>query len=252
VGSAAYSNTLAPMRTVALIQARTGSTRLPGKVLAELGGQPLLSLVIERTLAAPGLDAVAVATSDLRRDDAVAALAERSGVGVVRGSEQDVLDRFRAGARQLGAELVVRVTADCPLVDPELIGRLLAFREREGLDYAAIPTGGIPGVRCFPDGLDTEVFTADALDIAWREATSAPDREHVSLLIKRDARFRRAFLESDVDLARERWTVDHPEDLEFVRAVVARLGRDCGYRDVLALLEREPTLREINVQPSRT
>jgi spore coat polysaccharide biosynthesis protein SpsF (cytidylyltransferase family) len=240
------------MRTVALIQARMGSTRLPGKVLMPLDGQPLLSLVIERTLVAPGLDAVAVATSDLRRDDAVAALAEQAGIAVVRGSEQDVLDRFHAGAEQLDAALIVRVTADCPLVDPELIGRLLAFRAREDLDYAAIPTGRIPGVRCFPDGLDTEAFTAEALDIAWREATSPPDREHVSLLIKRDERFRRAFLESDVDLGHERWTVDHPEDLEFVRAVVARLGRDCGYRDVLALLEREPELRAINVQPSRT
>jgi spore coat polysaccharide biosynthesis protein SpsF (cytidylyltransferase family) len=240
------------MRTVALVQARMGSTRLPGKVLEPLDGRPLLSLVLERTLAAAGLDAVAVATSDLARDDIVATLAEQAGVDVVRGSEQDVLDRFHAGAEQLGAELVVRVTADCPLVDSELIGRLLAFREREALDYAAIPTGGIPGVRCFPDGLDTEMFTAAALDIAWREATSAPDREHVSLLIKRDERFRRAFLESDVDLAHERWTVDYPEDLEFVRTVVARLGRDCGYRDVLALLKREPALREINVQPSRT
>jgi spore coat polysaccharide biosynthesis protein SpsF (cytidylyltransferase family) len=240
------------MRTVALVQARTGSTRLPGKVLAELDGKPLLSLVLERTLAAPGLDAVAVATSDLSRDDVVAALADHAGVAVVRGSEQDVLDRFHAGAEQVAADVIVRVTADCPLVDPELIGRVIALRDREGLDYAAIPTGGIPGVRCWPDGLDTEVFTAAALDIACREATSAPDREHVSLLIKRDERFRRAFLESDVDLADERWTVDHPEDLEFVRAVVARLGRDCGYRDVLALLAREPGLREINVQPSRT
>jgi spore coat polysaccharide biosynthesis protein SpsF (cytidylyltransferase family) len=234
------------MRTVALIQARMGSTRLPGKVLAPLAGTPLLALVIERTAAAPGLDAIAVATSDLARDDVVAAVAEEAGVDVVRGSEQDVLDRFHGGAERLGADVLVRITADCPLVDPELIGRVIDLRARNRLDYAAIPTGGLPGIRCFPDGLDCEVFTATALAIAWREATDPYDREHVSPLIKRDARFARAYLEADTDLAAERWTVDHPEDLEFVRAVVDRLGRACGYRGILALLEREPELRALN------
>jgi spore coat polysaccharide biosynthesis protein SpsF (cytidylyltransferase family) len=234
------------MRTVALIQARMGSTRLPGKVLAPLAGTPLLALVIERTAAAPGLDAIAVATSDLARDDVVAAVAEEAGVDVVRGSEQDVLDRFHGGAERLGADVLVRITADCPLVDGELIGRVIDLRARNRLDYAAIPTGGLPGIRCFPDGLDCEVFTAAALAIAWREATDPYDREHVSPLIKRDARFARAYLEADTDLAAERWTVDHPEDLEFVRAVVERLGRACGYREILALLEREPELRALN------
>jgi spore coat polysaccharide biosynthesis protein SpsF (cytidylyltransferase family) len=237
------------MRTVALIQARMGSTRLPGKVLAPLAGTTLLDLMIERLVPTPGLDAIAVATSDLARDDAVAAVAEAAGIGVVRGSEQDVLDRFHRGARQLGADIVVRITADCPLVDPELIGRLIAFREREGLDYAAIPTSPVPdeaGIRRFPDGLDGELFTAAALEIAWTEATSAFEREHVSPFIKESSRFTRGFMESDVDLAHERWTVDYAQDLDFVRAVVDRLGRDCGYRDILALLEREPELRELN------
>jgi glutamate-1-semialdehyde 2,1-aminomutase len=239
------------MRTVALIQARMGSTRLPGKVLAPLAGTPLLGLVIERTAAARGLDAIAVATSDLDRDDAVAAVARAAGVDVVRGSEQDVLDRFQRGARQLGADVVVRVTADCPLVDSELIGRVIDLRARERLDYAAIPTGPIAGLRCFPDGLDCEVFTAAALASAWREATDLYDREHVSPFIKREERFARAFLEAETDLGAERWTVDYPQDLDFVRAVVQRLGRNCGYRDILALLDREPELRAIN-QPSRT
>jgi spore coat polysaccharide biosynthesis protein SpsF (cytidylyltransferase family) len=237
------------MRTVALIQARMGSTRLSGKVLAPLAGTTLLDLMIERVVPTPGLDAIAVATSDLARDDAVAAVAEEAGVGVVRGSEQDVLDRYQQGARELGADIVVRLTADCPLVDPELIGRLIAYRERERLDYAAIPTGPVPdeaGIRRFPDGLDGEMFTAAVLEIAWREATSAFDREHVSPFIKNDGRFSHGFLESDVDRAHERWTVDYPQDLDFVRAVVDRLGRRCGYRDIVALLEREPELRELN------
>ena len=250
------------MRTVALIQARMGSTRLPGKVLAPVAGRPLLSLVVDRTAAAPGLDAVAIATSDLERDEPIAAFAEQTGVAVIRGSEQDVLDRFRRGAVELGADVVVRITADCPLVDAELIGRVIELREREGLDYAGIPISPLPArpdLRPFADGLDCELFTAAALEIAWREATDPYDREHVSPFIKRDARFSCGFLGGDTDLSRERWTVDYPEDLEFVRAVVERLGRDCGYRDILALLDREPQLRELNAglgstpaQPSRT
>jgi spore coat polysaccharide biosynthesis protein SpsF (cytidylyltransferase family) len=236
------------VRTVALIQARMGSTRLPGKVLADLAGQPLLSLVIERTAAAAGLDAIAVATSDLERDDAVAAVAAEAGVDVVRGSEGDVLDRYHAGAQQLGADLILRITADCPLIDPEIIGRLLKLRRDREFDHAGVATACLPPSvgRRYPDGLDCEVFTCVALERAWRESSDPYDREHVTPFMGRDERVRRGVLEAETDYGTERWTVDYPEDLEFVRAVVERLGRDCGYRDILALLDREPELREIN------
>ena len=252
-------------RTVALVQARMGSTRLPGKVLAPVAGRPVLAWVIDRVRAAPGVDETSVVTSELARDDLVARAGEEAGVRVVRGNEQDVLDRYRRGARALRADVVVRVTADCPLVDPGLVGRLLALRAGAGLAYAAVATGALPprpALRRFPDGLDAEAFTADALETAWREATAAYDREHVTPFIKRDAlRFPQAFLEADeADLGEERWTLDEPGDLAFVAAALERLPTirgTFGYRDVLALLAREPELRALNAQvpraqPSRT
>ncbi len=245
------------MRTVAIVQARMGSTRLPGKVLADLDGRPLLALVLERTAAAPGLDAVAVATPDLPRDDAIAGFCAGENVACVRGSETDVLDRYHRAAAELHADVVVRITADCPLIDPEVVGRLLALRTDQQLDYAGNATGALPpGRHRFPDGLDCEVFTAATLDRAWRESTDPADREHVTLFMGRDDRLRRGVLEAEHDFGNERWTVDHPDDLALVRAIVERLGRRAGYREILQLLEREPELRQINaglaLYPSRT
>lgn len=237
-------------RVVAVVQARMGSTRLPGKVLAPVGGRPLLQMILERLATAPGVDEVAVATSDLQRDDAVAALAEHAGVRAIRGSEQDVLDRFHAAAAQLDATTVVRITADCPLVDPELVGRAVARHHACGDDYTALPVGTLEdneGRRRFPDGLDTEVISREALDAAWREAADPYEREHVTPFIKRHPeRFTIGWVEADDDLGEERWTVDTPDDLAFVQSIADRLGDGAfGHRDVLALLDRVPELRRI-------
>lgn len=237
-------------RTVGIVQARMGSTRRPGKVLADLGGRPLLSLVLERARRAATLDDVIVATSDLPGDDAIVELAEREGVDWARGSETDVLDRYRVAARGARADIVVRVTADCPLVDPELIDRLVALRGEGAFDYAVIPTAdplGL-GLRRFPDGLDAEAITREALETAAREATDPLDREHVTRFVKlRPERFSIGYLQADTDLGHERWTVDHPEDLELVRRLVTRLGgAGFGWRDVLAVLDQDPELRALN------
>jgi spore coat polysaccharide biosynthesis protein SpsF (cytidylyltransferase family) len=222
------------MRTVAIVQARMGSTRLPGKVMAELDGQPLLALVLERTRAAPGLDAVAVAAPDLPRDDVIADFCESQGVECVRGSETDVLDRYHRAATALAADVVVRITADCPLIDPVVVGRLLAFRADADVDYAGNASGALPpGRNRFPDGLDCEVFTRAALELAHREATDAYDREHVTPFMGRDERLKRDVLEAEEDYGDERWTVDYPSDLERVRKIVARFGRRAGYREIL-------------------
>jgi spore coat polysaccharide biosynthesis protein SpsF len=225
-----------------------GSTRLPGKSLAPIGGRPMLAMVLERLGAARALDEVVVATSVLPRDDAVAEVAEACGVRAVRGSEDDVLDRYRMAAEAADAAVVVRVTADCPLVDPALVDRLLALLGAEGLDYAALATGGPTtrqDARRWPHGLDAEAITRAALQAAWVEATEPYDREHVTTFVKaRPERFASAWLEAGEDLGDERWTVDHPEDLAFVRRVVERLdGLGFGYADVLAVLAREPDLR---------
>ncbi|MFL5883912.1 MAG: cytidylyltransferase domain-containing protein [Thermoleophilaceae bacterium] len=240
------------MSTWAFVQARMGSTRLPGKVLEPLAGKPALERMLERLAAAPGVDEVAVLTSDLPRDEVVARLAEDAGFRAFAGSESDVLDRFARAAAQFGADQVVRCTADCPLIDPEVVGRLLELYAAGELDLAAVATGALPpepGLRRFPDGLDAEVLSAELLAVAAAEAEDPYEREHVTpFFYRRPERFTSGLLQADEDLGHERWTVDHPEDLELVQAIWDRLaptGR-FGFRDVLALLDREPSLRQLN------
>jgi len=236
----------------ALVQARMGSTRLPGKVLEPIGGVPALVRIAERVGRAPGVQAVVVVTADTSENDPIRRICRDHDIDVVSGSEHDVLDRYRTAAVALGADVVVRVTADCPLVDPGVIGEVIATQQRTGAAYAYAATGAMPaavGLRRFPDGLDAEVFPADVLETAWVEATDAFEREHVTPFIcRRPERFPQARVEPDVDLGGERWTVDYAEDLEFVRAIFEGMAPRLvfGSRDVLAMLEREPGLRGLN------
>lgn len=230
-----------------------GSTRLPGKVLEPLAGRPAVARVLERVARAPGLDGVALLTSDTPGDEPLRQIGAELGVPVVAGSHDDVLDRFHLAARQLGADVILRVTADCPLVDPGVLGELLAlFRDTPGLDHAAVATGAMAartGLRRYPDGLDGEVLDAATLALAWEQATDPYEREHVTPFVwRRPERFNLAVLEAPEDLGTERWTIDRAADLAFVRAVYERLGdrESFGYRDVLDLLAREPALRELN------
>jgi len=239
------------MVTLAFVQARMGSTRLPGKVLEPLGGRPSLLRIVDRLGRVRALDGVAVLTSLAPGDDEIAALCERGAVTCIRGDEDDVLGRFQLAAEQLKPDLVVRVTADCPLLDPEVLADLLDLQaSRPEIAYAAVATGAIgaeAGLRRYPDGLDAEVFPADVLAQAWREAGDPYEREHVTPYVwRRPERFPQAILEAERDLGTERWTVDHPADLELVRTVYERLSEPFGWREVLALLEREPALRGLN------
>jgi spore coat polysaccharide biosynthesis protein SpsF len=240
---------------MAFIQARMGSTRLSGKVLESLAGQPALTRIVERLRAVPAIDEVVVLTTDAPRDDAIVELCRREGVRWWRGSEQDVLDRYHQAAQALGAERVVRVTADCPLVDPEVVGRLIDMAlALPGCDYASVATGAIGrehGYRRYPDGLDAETFTTATLATAWREAVDPYEREHVTPFIwRRPERFGVAVLEAETDLGEERWTIDYAADLALVKELYDRLQRDgrepFGFRDVLDVLDREPGLRALN------
>jgi spore coat polysaccharide biosynthesis protein SpsF len=228
-----------------------GSTRLPGKVLAPLDGRPSLLRIVERLSRVEALDGVAVLTSTASGDDRIAALCASESIACIRGDEDDVLDRFHLAATQLEPDLVVRVTADCPLVDPLVIGDLLdLYASRPEIAYASVATGAIgadAGLRRFPDGLDAEVVAVAALEQAWREARDPYEREHVTpYLWRRPERFAAAILECERDLGAERWTVDYPADIELVRAVYEQLTEPFGWHDVLALLEREPSLRRLN------
>lgn len=230
--------------TVVILQARTGSKRLPGKVLADVGGRPLLALVIERSQAIQGVDRVLVATTTAEGDRPILSLARDCGAEAFTGSEEDVLDRFYRVARAAGASTIVRVTADCPLLDPSVSSLVVARFLQGSYDYVSNthpPT--------FPDGLDTEVFSFNALERAWSEARLPSEREHVTpYLWKQPDRFRIGHVEGERDLSGYRWTVDESADLAFVRAVYGRLNRQprFGMQQVLALLNEHPELQGLN------
>ncbi|MGO4153381.1 cytidylyltransferase domain-containing protein [Cupriavidus sp. YAF13] len=233
------------MTVMALLQARSSSTRLPGKVLKPLLGEPMILRQIERLRRARNIDRLMVVTSDSASDDELAARCVEAGVEVFRGSLDDVLDRFYSAVRDIRPQHVVRLTADCPLADPEVIDAVIDFYRDGDFDYASNvlePT--------YPDGLDAEVFRFSVLETIWQEASLASQREHVtSFIYQHPERFRLGCLKRESDLSALRWTVDEPSDLEFVTAVYGALYRDNPaflMADVLRLLAQRPELIEIN------
>lgn len=224
-------------RTVAIIQARTGSARLKNKVLMDICGKPMLQRVVERVKRATTVDRVIVAT-----DTEMHSLL--FDVCYYVGSGSDVLERFYRAATYLQADVVVRITGDCPMVDPGLIDLCVASRHHNRCDYYSnveIPT--------YPDGLDVEVFTFEALQKAHENARLPSEREHVGPWMR--ANLKTWKLVDCVNLSHHRWCVDYEEDLAFVRAVYAELGEDFDMHDVLRLLERKPELAAINAMHKR-
>ncbi len=236
------------VQVLAAVQARLGSSRLPGKALMPIAGRPMLFHVIARTRAVPGVDKTVLATTVDPADNALVDLARSLGVPSVRGSVEDVLDRFHSALLEHPAEAILRATADCPLLDPDVSGLVVRkyLEHRDEVDYVSNvepPT--------YPDGLDTEIFSAAALERAWREARLPSDREHVTTYIRNERNgFRHLNAEHDEDLSMHRWTVDELRDLEFVRAIYDELAPDgqriFGLREVLELLRRRPELVAIN------
>lgn len=229
-------------RPLIVIQARMSSSRLPGKVLADVAGEPMLALMLRRLAPAGEWAEIVVATSTERIDDPIAPVAEGIGARVVRGPRDDVLGRYlltigdRAGP-------VVRLTADCPLIDPTLVREAVALFDRTpGCAYVSNVDP-----RTFPKGLDVEVIDAEALRTIAAEPRTGAEREHVTAAIRDDPRrFPAASLTGDADLSGLRWTVDYPDDLAFVRAVVERLGErrhDAALGEVLAAVRQAPALR---------
>ncbi|MDQ2961417.1 MAG: glycosyltransferase family protein [Candidatus Dormibacteraeota bacterium] len=237
------------MTTVAIVQARMGSTRFPGKVLADLAGRPMLAHIVDRVTRAATVDRVVVATSVDPSDDAVAALAADCGALVTRGPVEDVLTRFVQAVREHGGDVVLRITADCPLVDPDVIDEVVRRRAEQNVEYA-----GNVDPATFPDGYDVEVMTTACL---WRldvEALAPHQREHVTARIReRPGEFTTANVAWDRDVSSMRLTVDVPDDLRRVAAVLAALptGSTPGVRETVALLDADPTLREQDGLPER-
>ena len=227
-------------RTVAIIQARMGSSRLPGKVLAELGGATMLAQVVRRARGARQIAEVVIATSTGADDDAVAGAAAALGAGVHRGSASDVLDRFVGAARAHRADAIVRITADCPLIDPGVIDRVIGALTGE-VDYASNTHA-----RSFPRGLDVEALHRDALERIARLGRSPAAREHVTAFVmEQPALFRIAQVTAERDDSDLRWTVDTPDDLAMVRGLYAALdlgGELRPYREVVAAVRERPEL----------
>lgn len=230
---------------VVVVQARTGSSRFPRKVLADLNGRPIVEHVL-RGAAAPSVDRVVLATTVLPGDDELAALAEGLDVGVVRGDVDDVLSRYVDAAELTGAGGIVRVTADCPFVQPWIIDAAVALWRDSGADHVSAGTSG-----GFPRGLDVEVVSPDALVEA--QAGDREEHEHVTLHVyRRPGRFRLARVDAPGWLAHPEWRlcVDEPADLELLRELCRRLGPPEGelpaLRDVAELLASDEGLRAIN------
>ena len=232
------------MRVVAIIQARMGSTRLPGKVLKDLGGETVLARVVKRTRRATLLDEGVVATSVLPADDVIVRECEALKVACFRGDEADVLDRYYRAARKFAADVVVRITADCPLIDAELIDATIRSRLDQNADYASnalVPT--------YPRGLDVEAFAADALARAWSAAKEEYQRIHVTpYLYQNPESFKVISVAGEVDHSKYRWTLDTTEDLELIRAVYKHFGNRDSIRwiEVLDLMEVQPELAALN------
>lgn len=246
-------------KVVVIIQARMGSTRLPGKVLLDISGEPMLARVVSRCRQATMVDQVVIATSDDPSDDAIENYCLAQGYPCFRGSLHDVLDRYYQAARQFEASIIVRITADCPLIDPAVIdlvvSALIGGEQESKWDFVAnrLPP---PWKRSYPIGLDVEVCTYSALEKAWKEAKEAHQREHVMpYLYEQEGRFQILVLNHIPDYGDLRWTVDTPEDLALIRQIYSRFdgGDGFSWMEVIELFQHEPALAEINagVAPKR-
>ncbi len=231
-------------RVVAIIQARMASTRLPGKTLADLGGAPVMDRVLSRVGRAERVSDVVVAITDRPVDDQLEEHLDALGANVVRGDSDDVLSRFGLVADGFRADAYLRVTADCPLIDPGVVDDVIAAFAKGDVDYCSNVLA-----RTYPIGMDCEVISSAALRTALDEAADPAEREHVTPFIYRHPeRFRLRNVEAPAWAARPqlRLTVDEPNDVELLRHIVAELGPDASLREILELLDTRPDIAAIN------
>lgn len=240
------------MNIVCIIQARMGSTRLPRKVLKLILGRPMLALMIERVSMAKKINETIIATTTNPSDEVIVDFCQKSKIKCVRGSESDVLDRYYQTAKSAAADIVVRLTADCPLIDPAVVDKIIeAFLKH----YPDIDFAGNVQKPTYPDGMDTEVFTFQALERAWKETSNPLEREHVTpYFYETPGRFHTINIEAEQDYSPIRLTVDHPEDFDLVTKTFEALYRPekaFGFKDVIAYLEQNPELAKQNAKFSR-
>ena len=231
------------MKVVAIVQARMGSTRLPNKVMKPIGGVPMIELLLARLAKSKHIDQIVLATSIDERNTPLVEHVQKLGYTCVRGSESDVLDRYLVAAQQAQADVVVRITGDCPLIDPALVDQVIAQFKSEGVDYLSntVPPS-------YPDGLDTEVFTFQALERAGRESQDPFDHEHVTPYLRKPGLYKTGAMQHSEDLSGLRWTVDEPADFEVVSQVFSHFAPNIhfSWTDVLRLQRSQPAFFAAN------
>lgn len=235
------------MNIAVITQARVGSTRLPGKIMKEILGKTILIHDLDRIKEMKTINKIVVATTDLEKDDIIVKTVTRydNNIGIYRGSERDVLDRYYKASIEFNADVIVRITSDCPLIDPRISDLVVETFLKNESDYCC---NNMP--RTYPHGLDTETFSFETLERAWKEAHTPYEREHVTpYIVDNQDKFKMINVRNNVDLSRLRWTLDYPEDFEFIAEIYKRLypKKKIFYvDDILGVLNREPWLIEIN------
>ncbi|RUL54192.1 cytidylyltransferase domain-containing protein [Lysinibacillus antri] len=234
------------MRIVAIIQARMGSTRLPGKILKEVNGRPLLSYQLERLQSSQLIDEIVIATTIEKQDDIIEAYCNRNGISNYRGPEFDVLARYYEAAVKFHADIIVRITSDCPLIDPLIVDKTIQyFIDHQGDDYVSNTID-----RTYPRGLDTEVFSSIALEQAYNEAFLERDREHVTAFFYTNKeKFKIGSVQNDIDYSKNRWTVDTEEDFELIKLLIEHLYKKnptFTMLDAINVMEQNPDWYNIN------
>lgn len=235
------------MQVVALTQARIGSSRLPGKILREINGSSLLEIHLQRIKAATTIDRLIVATTLEPGIGPALRIAEKNGVEYFQGSTLDVLHRFYQALKHIRPEYVIRLTADCPLIDPRLIDKVVRFTQERQLDYCSNTLE-----EKYPDGQDVEVFRFSVLEKAWQEAVLPSDREHVTPFIRKNSdymggtMFKAANFNDGVQLGGLRMTVDEQRDLDLITELVTQLGTGASMEAYAAFLQKHPAVRSIN------
>jgi len=231
------------MKTIAIIQARMGSTRFPNKVMRPINGVPMIELLLQRLAKAKSIDKIILATSDDPRNQPLTDHIRSLGYDVFIGSENDVLDRYYQSAKPYHPDTIVRITGDCPLIDPELVDQVIAAYETQGVDYL---TNTFPPT--YPDGLDTEVFSYRALELAANQAVNSIEREHVTPFIRESGQFKTGNVAHNQDCSQERWTVDEAADFEVISSVFNHFHprTDFGWLEVMALRQAQPAIFQAN------
>ena len=231
------------MKTIRIIQARMGSNRLPNKVMRKITGTPMIGVLLGRISKAKGIDKIIVATTDSIESLPLVKYVRELGYSVYQGNESDVLDRYYQTALMHNADSVIRITGDCPLIDPVIVDEVIEKFKCSQVDYASNinpPT--------YPDGLDVEIFTFSALERAYNETTETYHREHVTPYIRESGLFKQVNISSSIDLSDKRWTVDEPEDFEIVKNIFEHFQPEIsfGWKDILSLNENNPNLFKSN------